>query len=308
MLRFRGFRSVLQATGMNQTPKNSLLDAFKKILRPFIGVLLRNGVSIAEFVELVKTAFVEVAANEFEVPGKRMSQSRVAIVTGLTRKEVARVIKEEHRRLYGYEGSPQGRAARVLLGWHMDDDFVGPYGTPNDLPFDSKDTLNFADLVKRHSGDMPARAMLDELLRIGAVEETKDGLYRVLMRTYLPPSLAPGGLELMQKALADFHETVILNLERHPDRPGRFQRRVKSDDLLTDRELVEFENYVRTSGQQYLEDIDDWLTKKVDRRSTDFVPSNAKIAGVGLYHFVNETICYQELTEIFGRTDDHEDE
>jgi hypothetical protein len=285
---------------MNQTPKNSLLDAFKKILRPFIGVLLRNGVSIAEFIELIKTAFVEVSANDFEVPGKKMSQSRVAIVTGLTRKEVARVIKEEHRRLYGYEGSPQGRAARVLLGWHMDDDFIGPYGTPNDLHFDSKEELNFSDLVRRHSGDMPARAMLDELLRIGAVEETKDGLYRVLMRTYIPPNLAPGGLELMQKALADFHQTVIINLEKHPDRPGRFQRRVRSDELLTEKELVEFENYVKVSGQQFLEEIDDWLTKKIARRTTNFIPSDAKIAGVGLYHFVNEKKHFHELTEIFG--------
>ena len=291
---------------MNQTPKNSLLDAFKKILRPFIGVLLRNGVSIAEFVELIKTAFVEVAANDFQVPGKKMSQSRVAIVTGLTRKEVARVIKEEHRRLYGYEGSPQGRAARVLLGWHMDDDFVGPYGTPNDLPFDSKEGLSFSDLVKRHSGDMPGRAMLDELMRIGAVEETKDGLYRVLMRSYIPPTLAPGGLDLMQKALADFHQTVIMNLEKRAVGTGRFQRTVWSDSKLTEGELVDFEHFVRGTGQKYLEEMDDWLGKRIARRTSDFVPSNAKVAGVGIYHFVRDKKRFEELTEIFGGYDDQE--
>ena len=293
---------------MNQTPKNSLLDAFKKILRPFIGVLLRNGVSIAEFVELIKTAFVEVAANDFRVPGKKMSQSRVAIVTGLTRKEVARVIKEEHRRLYGYEGSPQGRAARVLLGWHMDDDFVGPYGTPNDLQFDSKEGLNFSDLVKRHSGDMPARAMLDELMRIGAVEETKDGLYRVLMRSYIPPTLAPGGLDLMQKALADFHQTVIMNLEKQAVGSGRFQRSVWSDSKLTEGELVDFEHFVRGTGQKYLEEMDDWLGKRIARRTSDFVPSNAKVAGVGIYHFVRDKKRFEELTEIFGGYDDQEED
>ncbi len=293
---------------MNQTPKNSLLDAFKKILRLFIGVLLRNGVSIAEFVELIKTAFVEVAANDFQVPGKKMSQSRVAIVTGLTRKEVARVIKEEHRRLYGYEGSPQGRAARVLLGWHMDDDFVGPYGTPNDLPFDSKEGLSFSNLVKRHSGDMPARAMLDELMRIGAVEETKDGLYRVLMRSYIPPTLAPGGLDLMQKALADFHQTVIMNLEKRAVGAGRFQRSVWSDSKLTEAELVDFEHFVRASGQKYLEEMDDWLGKRIARRTSDFVPSNAKVAGVGIYHFVRDKKRFEELTEIFGGYDDQEED
>jgi len=112
----------------------------------------------------------------------------------------------------------------------------------------------------------------------------------------------------MQKALADFHQTVIINLEKHPDRPGRFQRRVKSDELLTQRELVEFENYVRVSGQQFLEDADDWLTKKIARRTTDFVPSDARIAGVGIYHFVTEKKHFSELTEIFGGYDEQEDD
>jgi len=105
---------------------------------------------------------------------------------------------------------------------------------------------------------------------------------------------------LMQKALADFHQTVIINLEKHPDRPGRFQRTVWADEKLTEGELVDFENFVRVSGQKYLEEMDDWLGKKIARRTSDFIPSNARIAGAGVYHFVRSTSRFQELTEIFG--------
>ena len=294
---------------MSETPKDSLLDAFKKVFRPFIAVLLRNGISIAEFMEAMKTAFVEVAANEFEVPGKKMSQSRVAIVTGLTRKEVARIIKEEHQRLFGYEGSAQGRSARVLQGWHKDADYIGPYGMPSDLPYDSEDKEpSFSQLVKRHSGDMPARAMLDELMRIGAVEETRDGLYRVLSRTYIAPSLSSAQLENFKEALDDFHRTVTLNLERESVAGGRLQRRVFSDELLTDSELVEFESYARASTQGFLEETDDWLAKKIAGRRSEFIPSNARVAGVGVYYFVKDQPKYMELSDIFGEKEiQHED-
>jgi hypothetical protein len=57
-------------------------------------------------------------------------------------------------------------------------------GQPRDLPFDGP--LSFAELVRRYSGDLPARAVLDELLRVGIVAETS-GLIRLLNRTgYVP--------------------------------------------------------------------------------------------------------------------------
>ena len=69
---------------MSDSVKTGLLAAYSKLLRPLIRILLRHGVTYAEFSEVVKTGFVTIAAQEFRVPGKKMSKARIAIVTGLT--------------------------------------------------------------------------------------------------------------------------------------------------------------------------------------------------------------------------------
>ena len=82
---------------MSDSVKTGLLAAYYKLLRPLIRILLRHGITYAEISEVIKRVYVQTAAEEFRVPGKKMTKARIAIVTGLTRKEVQRIaaIKEE---------------------------------------------------------------------------------------------------------------------------------------------------------------------------------------------------------------------
>ena len=50
------------------------------------------------------------------------------------------------------------------------------------VPIVFQDAPTVAELVKRHSGDMSPRSILDELIRVGAVRETDKGWFRVLRR------------------------------------------------------------------------------------------------------------------------------
>jgi hypothetical protein len=150
-----------------------LLSAFRKLLQPLVRILLRRGVSFAELAEVLKNVFVEVAERDFDIPGRKMSQSRIAILTGLSRKEVAKqkAILDSGDALNFV--SNLNRVSRVLVGWHSDSAFTGPYGMPLELPFESGvGEPSFVELVRKYSGDMSPRAMLDELLRVGAVEES----------------------------------------------------------------------------------------------------------------------------------------
>src|SRR5690606_39487572 len=121
---------------------------------------------------------------EFAIPGKKPSISRASILTGLTRKDVqARVASPPD---FSGEVSEQhyNRAARVLSAWTRHPDYRNESGEPRALAIDGPD--GFAELVRRHSGDMPARAVLDELLRVGAVRQREDGLYEPVARSYVP--------------------------------------------------------------------------------------------------------------------------
>ena len=281
---------------MAQPVKQGLLSAFRHLLRPLVRILLRNGVSIGEFLEAVKTVYVEIAGIELQVPGRKMSQARIAIVTGLTRKEVARIINEEGKRGEKVGESNLNRVTRVLVGWHTDSDFTGPYGFPLELKFDDPYGPTFVELCRLYSGDMPARAMLDELLRVRAVTEVDNAYLKVLTRSYIPEKLAPESLKRFGDVMHDFADTLDLNLRKKEAGAGRFERNVFADDGLRPDDLEAFDNFVRDRGEQFLEEIDNWLSQLPKPTNKDQTIQT----GVGLYHYITREEDPRDIRDILG--------
>ena len=85
---------------MGESIKLTLLRAYQVLLGPLIRILLRQGISYAEFSEIAKAVYVEVALKDFKVAGRKATRTRVAVMTGLTRKEVKRVIDEAVKERY----------------------------------------------------------------------------------------------------------------------------------------------------------------------------------------------------------------
>src|SRR5512147_999587 len=130
--------------------KLAILAAYKRLLRPLVRILIRNSVSFAEFSEIAKDVYVEVAASDFRLPDKNMTQGRIAILTGLTRKEVNRLITQQGMQQRDY-ASNLNRVTRILGGWHTDPHFTGPYGLPLEVPYDAPSDRSFAELVRRYT-------------------------------------------------------------------------------------------------------------------------------------------------------------
>lgn len=269
---------------MARTFKTELLRAYARLLRPLVRILLRNGVSYGEFTEIVKQVYVEIAREDFSLPGKKPTDSRVAILTGLTRKDVKSL--RELTGDYGEERPGQAnRATRVLSGWHQDADFCGADGQPLALPLEGKNA-DFAKLVRRYSGDMPSRAMLEELLRVGAVALDSDGLVRVLNRSYVPTLGDPEGARMLGYAVRDLASTIDYNLTRNTEQPARFQRTVFSNGI-PEKAVPVFRRIVSERSQRFLEGLDDWLTSH-ETDSNNPEAGDLKHTGVGIYFFQGE--------------------
>jgi hypothetical protein len=268
---------------MNDSVKQGLLAAYARLMRPLVRILLRHGVSFAEFSEVVKRVYVSIAAEEFQVPGRRMSKARIAIVTGLTRKDVQRLAEIDEEDFTGGQ-SNLSRIGRVLLGWHTDPDYTGPYGVPLELPYDGPTGESFTTLVQTYSGDMTPRAMLEELLRVGIVVQTDAGWYKVVRREYVPDSLAPDFLERFGIQIRNFIQTLEFNMLKSGPGKGRFERTVVADNGMRRMDLDGLDAYVRERGQAVLEDIDNWIAqqKTPSRASGDEVVQT----GIGIYHYV----------------------
>ena len=258
----------------------ALTDAVLQLLRPVCRLLLRHHVPFGVLEELAKHAFVQVAMDEFGIPGKKPSISRASILTGLTRKDVQRLVGgPAPARALPSEAA--NRATRVLTGWVRDPHYQDGSGQP--LPLTVQDgEHNFAALVRRYSGDMPVRAVLDELLRVGAVARRDDQRLELVTRAYVPKSSEVDKLAILGIDVADLITTIDHNLQ-HGNTDPRYQRRVM---YLTIPEAVvpDFKRESATRAQALLEHLDRWLSDK-DILTSDDQPDVPRVRlGMGVYH------------------------
>jgi hypothetical protein len=271
----------------NREQREGLISAYRQIMAPLVRILLKNGVSYGEFAEVLKNVFVEVAERDLDMPGRRPSQARVAILTGLTRKEVAKQ-KATIERGDLVETSNLNRVTRVLEAWHTDQEYTGAYGLPIELSFEASGSRpSFSTLVKRHSGDMAPRAMLDELLRVNAVEMLPSGFIRVLMRAYIPQSLHPDALERLGTVVKNFVTTYEFNMEHNISGATRFERVVYADNGLPVELMDAFDKLIRDKGFQLLVELDNWFSAQ-ESKSEEQSAEQRVNTGVGIYHFIEE--------------------
>ncbi|MFK8081287.1 MAG: DUF6502 family protein [Granulosicoccus sp.] len=206
----------------------TLQKAVTSVLQPLVRLLLRHGVSHAEFCNWAKQAYVDQAKTHFGIDGKSPTVSRIAIVTGINRKEVKRISELPAEVNTGV--SKHNRAVRVVTGWLRDTNFCDSRSRPRVLTYgDPEDSFN--QLVKRHGGDVPARAMLDELTRVGTVSHT-NGRVKLLHKGYVPHKSESALLDLFSTSATDLMNTLEHNLTH--DEKGRFQMSVAYDKVTTE--------------------------------------------------------------------------
>lgn len=260
--------------------KQILAAATLKMLYPIARVLLKHGVSHTEFSELARKAYVDVAFKDFRITGRKQTVSRVAVLTGLSRKEVVRLQYVKDVAPLAEKG-PLNRAARVITGWTIDPEFRDAQGQPLPLP-STREGASFATLIKRYSGDITAGAVLDELVRVGAVELREELLF-LCTQAYVPRKSELEKLKIMGVCAADFLNTIEHNIST-PDDDARFQRAVIYHDLP--REVVdEFKTLSAKKANALLLELNQWLAQKKRTTGKRTLFSTRLKTGLGIYFF-----------------------
>jgi len=272
---------------MTESLHDTLGKAIRTLLRPLARILLRNGLPVATLVEYAKQAYVDVAASEFTVPGRKPSVSRVSVLTGLTRKDVSRLMKQRDETSAPVER--YHRAARVLTAWVREQDFRDPDGEPRALPVDGPQ--GFAELVRRHAGDVPHRAVLDELVRVGAVARGDDGKLRLLTHAYVPRTGEEDKLAILGSDVADLVASIDHNLT-HPPEEAFFQRKVAYDNLVVSC-LPALRADAAARSQALLEHLDSFMAEH-DRDANPEVQGSGRHRAVLSIHYLEHPFDEEE--------------
>jgi hypothetical protein len=270
--------------------KEQVIKSCRYLLLPVVRFVLRHGVTVNEFTELTKEAYVQVARQDHGIDGRPTNNARVALLTGLSRREVAKV---RDRLLDGdllAEDSHGNRISKILTGWHVDREFTDADGQPKVLAATGP-TGSLSSLLRRYAGDLPHGAIRKEMQQRELIEEQKGGSFRVLERDYVYSNLDPEIVSRMGVALHDHAATLEHNLNEKRMSSPRFEAIA---DNATDRPTVRpstyraFQKLVEERGLSFLEKMDSWLSENEIETSTDTTARTVRL-GVGVYLIYDES-------------------
>ena len=283
---------------MTKGTDSTLNTAMRKLLRPLVRLLLRNGVAYADFALLVRQAFVDVAADDFDLPGRKQSVSRISVLTGINRKEVKRLLEEPRD---NSDSSENNRAAKVVSGWMRDEDYLSKSGKPDKLTWgDTESTKAFESLVKKYSGDMPARSVLDELIRVGAVTLHDNRQVELTATGYVPFSSNEELLRISGESVTDLLNTIDFNLAQKKDHT-RLQLSVAYNDVPANG-VDAFRQISQEKSLELLTSMDHFLSQQ-DRSINKEVAGEGRYrTGLGIYFF-EEDLLHTDNSEPGSNTD-----
>jgi Family of unknown function (DUF6502) len=264
-----------------------MLNAVYACMLPIARLLLRAGITYRQFDLVAKRAFVREAMHETDVRGRSTNTSRIAVKTGLSRKDVRRV-RESMESVDQSVNSPvtdqSGPPSRVLHAWHFDARFIDERGLPKALEFQDDDS-GFCALVRAVAGDVPPGAVRAELKRAGAVIETEDGRLQAVKRYYVPGNVDEKAITVMSGMVFPMVAGVAHNSDPLRASEGFIQRFAFSDSL-NGAAVPAFRHWSRAEATRFIESIDDWLAQYQGKEQTADGPEESAItAGIGVFYY-----------------------
>ncbi|WP_415404365.1 DUF6502 family protein [Tateyamaria sp. SN3-11] len=272
---------------MAKTDQTGGSDAFQRVLRgllrPLVRTMIAHGLTAPVIYGLLKRVFVEVAEESFRLDNKPLTDSRIAMLTGVHRKDIRTIRAEE-------DGSPaQARRKSALLAtvigqWMTHPDFADGSGAPMSLPRAAEGTPSFEALVQSVSKDVRPRTVLDELNRAGLIDTGDDGMLHLRAEAVVGTA-TPSDKEVFFGAnVGDHLAAATENLLS--DTPPFFERSVFYNQLSSD-SVDAVEAAARAQSQALLEDL--------NRQSSALHRKDGESAGprqryrLGIYFYREDT-------------------
>jgi len=269
---------------LDSSHKVRLARAVVSMLRPLIRLLIRHEFTHEDLTALIRQTYVEIAYDHFSIPDTEMTISRVAVLTGLSRKEVVRLRDGLNNNEALLKLKPN-RAQRVVHGWLSDPEFLDEQSNPLDLPLSNKKNgkqhASFLALVKKYSGDITIGAVLEELNLVGVTHQPDEHTVQLVNSAYVPRSDELEQIRVVATSVADLFDTALHNVESS-SRKKRFQRQVVYSDI-NEEFVEEFKKLTATKASPVIQELNAHLSKR-QRESKKSDKTTQTRLGFGIYY------------------------
>lgn len=208
-------------------------EAIARLLQPMARLMIDHGLQLPSLVDLLKKALVDEAARAYGVADKGSSDTRISLLTGVHRKDVRRLRAEPVTQTTNAPMVPL--AASVVARWISEPRFLNADQTARPLARTPGRGLpgrpDFTTLVAEVSRDVGARAVLDELVRLGVVELQDDGFVALKTNSLMPQEGLGESFQLLADSVSEHLSAAVHNLA--PDRvmPLKLEQSAYAEDL-----------------------------------------------------------------------------
>ena len=203
-------------------PPQSLIAALRTILRPLVRLLIKQQVHHPYLSNLLKALYIEVADAEFQLDEKRVTLSRLSVMTGIHRREAKRVREQVESR----GGPPLAvtLGAQIIQRWIAESPLVDAAGRPRTLPREARagGAVSFQQLVRSVSVDIHPRSILDEWLRLGVATLDEEDCVQLRTAAVVPAKGYDQKAHYLGRNVRDHMSAAFANLDS--DDPPFFER------------------------------------------------------------------------------------
>ncbi len=243
-----------------------LIRAVRHVLHPLVRLLLAQGLTYPWLSDMLKGIFVDVADRDFQLAGKRQTDSRVSLLTGVHRKDV--------RRLRDEDGDRSSRmppavslGSQLVARWVTTPRYLDEEGMPIPLArlASQGGELSFEALVATVSKDIRARAVLDEWMRLGVALLDADDRVILNSEAFVPARGFDEKVFYFGQNVHDHVSTAVDNVIGVE--PAQLERSVHYD-TLTPQSVAELERLAGRLGMQAL--------KSLNRRAAELAARDAE--------------------------------
>ena len=261
--------------------KTGFHKAVRKLMRPLVRMAIKRGISVNDFYIWLKALYVEEAEN-FTIEGKKQSTSRIALLTGLDRKETARLRKlnQDMDALLQQQTKRTNRAVRAINAWQKEAPYSDGHGRPKVIPLYGEGA-SLESLVQQYCGDVSVVTVLGELEQSGVIEVHEDGTVTLKDTSYIPHENNEELLFLMGQAAYDLLNTSAHNIERQGQK-SRLQLSV-AYNRINPEVIAKLKVLIEADSLELLQKLNRWLDREIDHQED--TNSEQYRAGVGIYYF-----------------------
>lgn len=265
------------------TASGTLVAGLSRIFRPLARLLISRELLFPFVSALLRGAYVDIAEREFPIEGKRQTDSRVTLLTGVHRKDVKRLRQQRHLALRPPRAAALG--SQLVARWTTLPEYADEHGAPRPLPrlASAGEAHSFEALVRSVSTDIRPRAVLDEWLRLGIAEVDERDRVRLKVQAFVP---RPGSEEIEYYFGRNLHDHVAAAVHNLLGEPEPFLDRSVGYNNLSREAIAQLTELARRRGMEVLQELNAQALRLQQRDSGQ--PGASHRFNFGVYLFAED--------------------